>query len=280
MGFWHYCCKDGNYTSLNYGCEPNTSPKHYHIDGAFNPIECEIKTWQSLGNYYAVATDGTLWSLTGPVGASSYVGLPSDGNYAQASPDTDWIKVISGPTTPDIFMKDDGSLWSFGRFGIDYITEGQLDADSIYTVPRPFPTQGIGGPIYLGTSTQITSSFHTRTGTYHPYYILKYSKVSIQSPKRGDRILISGSSYGYQYEIVDIISDDELIFRSEPVIIKDFLEIEQNGTNILYDNNTYYLYLTQTPEWTEYNLQPEGIRARISSSIKDYNLIDLSLIHI
>lgn len=151
MGFWTYCCTKNSYTSypIDVGCGTSSDINFYHLKGRVLPVVCEKNDWKSVGQSYAIDSDGTLWSFVGSglAGVNAYnKGLPCKDNYCQVSDDTDWEEVVHGPSLVDtigippvneLFLKNNGELYTLNnRIGLD-IQNGGLSNNPI-TVPVPY----------------------------------------------------------------------------------------------------------------------------------------------
>lgn len=147
----NYCCNQQNHTSnpIDVGCGSPSDEIFRHLKGRVLPLECEKKDWKSIGNYYAIDSDGTLWSLTGEgmAGVNAFnKGLPKLGNYCQVDDSTDWSEIIQGRATQDLvsdkeqchelFLKNDGSLYTLNsKKGLDILNDSFL-GNKDNSIPR------------------------------------------------------------------------------------------------------------------------------------------------
>jgi len=293
MTFGNYCCNPQNHTSnpIDVGCGSPSDEIFRHLKGRVLPLECEKKDWKSIGNYYAIDVDGTLWSLRGEGNAQQYAGvnafnkgLPKFGKYCQVDDSTDWSEIIQGE--PELFLKNDGSLYTINsRKGLD------INGSSFLRTGRSFPIEhsprfsfNYQAPVTINNIEIYDTSFTPPGNQGLCYSKIKYS--SNYKLKSGDTIRGTYPNPGYsQSGIIDIevhykISDNEFLTTSNLAFLN---EVTTSGfppgttfqTSSLNLDENVSSFISSS-DFESYNFDAPIARARISSKIEKYKILPSS----
>lgn len=213
MSFWSYCCTKNNFTAnpIDAGCGSPNDPTFYHLHGRVSPVECEKNDWKSIGNFYAIDADGSLWSIagTGIAGVNYFnKGLPYKDNYCQVDDSTDWTEIIPGhypsgllyESPNELFLKGDTVYTLNTRNGLD-IQNGSL-TDGRASFPIPYKN------FYFYNSSRFGSPFD------HPLLLpvsILSSGIKITKAEAYDTIFGSGTdNNSLCYNKITYISDFKL----------------------------------------------------------------------
>lgn len=272
-----YCCDNKSYTIYNIECDAtgNTvdDPIFYHIDGRIPAVDCQYD-WKSIGNRYAIAKDGTLWCLVGLTGVGYFSDkLPYKDKVCQVSSDTDWKKVFplsiydiaSNPTDSkiDLFLKEDGSLWTFNNLiGIN-ILESNPNRDTAFPINNNEDKYGINN--FIGTINTIEPLPWGTSRDGNCVYKIEIENLSDYTLKVGDELVNGGT-------IVKEISDSEYLTNMGAGI--DYTTYSGLPIYISKINNKPYIKTLFSPYITkplaEYTFPAEKARAKLSSRINKY----------
>lgn len=306
MSLDDYCCDKSNYTSngalVRYACEPLRDPTFYHLPGRVMPVECETKDWKSIGNFYAIDNNGSLWSIagTGIAGVNYFnKGLPYKDNLCQIDDGNDWDQIVGD----NLFLKNNGELYTINsRLGLD-IQRGFAGLNySDYSIggSRPFPAgntapaygdayvenllympgfsvplQGVQNrpqiPINVSKVENLDGAIDSNFGLSCIKKITYSSNYTLQ---KGDSISYNdGGGYERTVTVHHVISNTEFVTTfGVPLASGSFSGLlgSINFTNQL----TEYLRSFSSASFADYSLAPSYTRARIKSRIKRYILYE------